>query len=68
MANSDVVLNEYTDKTLYHNIPIKKEFVTELRDNVQTTVTALDRHAGTRGDHEHARVTTTEDGFFTQSS
>lgn len=64
MANSDVVLKEYTDKTLYRNIPVKKEFVTELRDNVQTTVTALDRHAGARGDHEHARVTTTENGFF----
>lgn len=64
MANSDVVLKGYTDKTLDRNTPIRKEFVTELRDNVQTTVTALDRHAGTRGDHEHARVTTTENGFF----
>lgn len=64
MANSDVVLKEYTDKTLYHNTPIKKEFVTELRDNIQIAVTALDVHSGATGDHEHTRVTSTENGFF----
>lgn len=64
MAVEDVVLNEYTDKIAAHDTPVKKTYVTELRTNVQNVVTALDKHAGMRGDHEHARVTEDENGFF----
>lgn len=64
MAVSDVVLNEYTDKEANRDTPVKKEYVNELRDNVQIVVNSLDKHSGARGEHNHKLVTTTESGFF----
>ena len=65
MAKEDVVLNEYTYKELKKDAPVRKEYVSELRDNVQVTVNALDKHSGSRGINNHDIVTLEENGFCT---
>lgn len=65
MAKEDVVLNEYTYKEVNKDTPVRKEYVSELRDNVQVVVDALDKHSGSRGIDNHNIVTLEENGFCT---
>ena len=63
MATIDVTQITYTDPTITDTTPIRVNYISEPRINVQYCLTALDKHQGAQGDTIHPIVTTDAHGF-----
>ena len=63
MATIDVTQIAYTDPNITDTTPIRVNYISEPRINVQYALTALDKHQGAQGDTVHPIVTTDTHGF-----